>query len=51
MAGAELTEAGLLAARQHGGAAVAATSRLGMKHQPICALLASGRGRRPEAAS
>jgi hypothetical protein len=31
MAGAELAEAGLLAARQHGGAAVAATSRLGMK--------------------
>ncbi len=43
MTGAELAEAGLLAARQHGGAAVAATSRLGMKHQLIGGLLASAR--------
>jgi hypothetical protein len=33
MAEAELAEAGLLAARQHGGAAVAAATTLGMKYQ------------------
>jgi len=43
MAGAEPAQAGLLAARQHGGAAVAATSSLGMNHQLVRALLASAR--------
>ena len=43
MAEAELAEAGLLAARQHGGAAVAAATRLGMKYQLMYALVASVR--------
>jgi hypothetical protein len=43
MAEAELAEAGLLAARQHGAAAVAAATRLGMKYQLMYALLASAR--------
>jgi len=43
MAEAELAEADLLAARQHGGAAVAAATRLGMKYHLMCALLASAR--------